>query len=256
MKYSFLSLLLLFAFSFTYGQAPQSVAKQTMSYTTKSPLASIGFSVAYNPLNGLYYTAVYSTEKDYPLEVFDQNGQFKGAVKSNCDVRGLWWNDKRAQLEGNGPGDVGFVGYQLDGNGLVARGGCRVVSSADVLPLFNSVAAYDPVHDQVMAYSPGMISLYEREGFHPSGTKVLKGKIKADGFSENTVAYSGLTGFEIAVLDYQNKEVLFFNANGKYQTRTSLPDEAVCSIRYNFSIANRLIWLFNPETSTWKGYSF
>jgi hypothetical protein len=78
-----------------------------------------GASVVYHPKEKLYYAA-QAGNMDFPLVIFNANGKVVSGTdqKTLIDVRGLWYNPKTKQLEGNAYNDFGWFSYDLNRDGL------------------------------------------------------------------------------------------------------------------------------------------
>jgi len=72
--------------------------------------------------------------------------------------------------------------------------------------------------------------------------------------NENTVCYTEVPMFPLAVLDLEGGGIVFFDFKGNYLFYTDLPDSAPLPSLGGFSFANQMAWLFDEEKRTWTGF--
>ncbi len=212
-----------------------------------------GCAIAYNPTQGLYY-AVIAGNATFPLEVFNAKGENVYQTTAGSDIRGIWWNPKTKQLEGNGYDDVGIVAFNCDKEGLPTSGNSTVFSGNNHQPLDQSVGTFDPIKKMMLYYENGSIYQYTRK----KGLWVKSTDLKIDEVSvinNTSMIYTGKKDMEYGLLDYQNKKVLLFSAKTGALTKTiQLPSTASTNASFRFGYANGHVFLFDADERIWTGY--
>jgi hypothetical protein len=228
-----------------------------------------GASVAWHPLQKKYYAAM-AGNVGYPLGVYDINGKLLSRETLNCeeDVRGLWFNPQKKQVQGNTYNENGWFSFKLDVNGIP--------ESTDVFlegmnqPDAQSVGAYNTAKQEVIFLNAGFISFYSFEdGMSNESVQLQWGRTKKDGALDNdpdnaetpedynysTVVYTGVKGSEIGVLNITEKQVELYSITDGFMTKKlKLPEEASTNSSFNFAYTNGMYWLFNMDERTWTAY--
>jgi len=206
-------------------------AKRSLSL--QMPMSGGGYNgtaVAFDTYNRVYY-ATFAGNASYPLAKFNANGELISYDEVGNDVRGLWYNPKKAKLEFN----------KYNGSSQ---------------PESNSVGAYDAVNDKVYYWDGSYIYKYNNAtGALESKVSVLRNTRNV--FSSYSLIYTGVAGKEIGLLLPAEKKIFLFDKNtGGQKGEIKLPSTAVVEDKFNFSFANNLIWLFDINARVWTGYSF
>ncbi len=212
-----------------------------------------GSAVTYNKSAKLYFTVI-AGNAEYPLESFNLNGDAVYQTKTGVDVRGLWYNKSKGQLEGNGYNETGVFSIKLSDN--------KPENEANILfegmnqPNSQSCGIFNSKNNEIIYYSSGEISKYSRK----SGEFIEKIDLKdvpvsLSSINSNSVIYTGVSNSEIGILNYSNKEVYLFNIkDGSFTTTVSLPKDAVTHESFRFSYANGYIFLYDVSSRSWTGY--
>ncbi|HXH19424.1 MAG TPA: hypothetical protein VNJ07_10110 [Chitinophagales bacterium] len=211
-----------------------------------------GIAVAYNPLKKIYYCAI-AGNAEFPLECFTGGENiYRGAI--GFDARGLWYNEKSKNLEGNSYGGDGIYAIALDKEGMPE--GNPENKYPNVQPDEQSVGAYDAASDQIFYfdYTSGEVIPYKRTAGKKG--KIIKLKNCPVPFENlnSAMVYTGQKNAEIGVYNFLDAEVYFFNKKGEYQTTVTLPDDAPYNEMFNFSYANGHVFLFDKDMREWIGY--
>jgi hypothetical protein len=207
------------------------LAKRTLSL--QMPMSGGGYNgaaVAFDPNNKVYY-ATFAGNASYPLAKFNANGGLISYDEVGSDVRGLWYNVKKAKLE--------FNKYK----GLNQ-------------PQDNSVGAYDALNDKVYYWDGNYIYKYNNAtGAFESKVSVLRNTKNV--FANYSLIYTGIPGKEIGLLLFSEKRIFLFDkSTGGQKGEIQLPSTAPVDGNFNFSFANNLVWLFDINNRIWLGYSF
>ncbi len=248
--------LLILSISFqSFAQTElRETARLKTSLTLTMDGGTNGTSVAFNPLEKVYYTVIAGNES-FPIEMFDLKGNSVSGTSAGIDVRGMWWNPKTKSLEANGYSELGYFRMDVNSENALLGTATELVSGMNQ-PSEQSVGAFDPTKQQVLFYNEGIVSNYSlKDG--KAGKKPLSLDIPVDFMDLNstTLIYTGVKGFEYGLLNYTYGEVLFFTRKGgKYAGSVVLPENAPLYDFFRFSYSNGLVWLFNAELREWYGY--
>lgn len=209
--------------------------------------------VAYNPNLGLYY-ACRAGNSGFPYETWDAAGTPLFNTTTGNDFRGLWWNPTLNTLEGNSYNSMGIWKTTLNGSGYATSAGSYTLASGQ--PNAQSCGDLDWQAYEIIYYNSGSIYRYSRSTGAALGSYPITGTpVALSNLNLYTAMYTGCTGKEIALLDYVNKAVYFYNkATGAYAGMSQLPASAVTTNAFRVSWANNLIWLFNLANYTWYSY--
>lgn len=208
-----------------------------------------GCAVVFNPEKNLYYT-VFAGNSSFPLSVFSANGEPLYSTDAGFDARGLWYNNKTGNLEGNGYGSHGIFAITLDSKGYPSL--TSQIYERDNQPDEQSINCFNEKKKELLGYFKGNISTYKLSSGKPG--KTIKVDVAEDDINSTAMIYTGKKGYDYGLLDYMNNKVLFFNKKGVLTATTRLPLDQYCESSFNFSFANNRIWIFDTEYREWTGY--
>lgn len=248
-----------------FAQKDLGQANEKMSYTFDQFKGTNASAIAWHPEHKAYY-AVIAGNTSYPMEVFDASGKTLKACEAGFDFRGLWWNPKEGSLEGNGLQQGleshGIVSVILEGDGKCTGDYTLLTSGDEIQPSFNAVGAYHPKMKQHVYYNEGELFFYKRKAMMAGGAPAFKSvnvnglPVDYDELNETTVVYTGLKGMDFGLWDYVNKRLYLLNKKGVVKGMVRFPNSTPSMERFGFSYANGLVWLYDTDSRTWKGYSF
>ena len=218
----------------------------------KIPLAkqptSRPMSVAYVPMFSRYYIAdggygaitgnngemVLSRSE---IHAYDNHATYLHSIRPGMDTRSLYFNPNTHRLEGvtyDVSSDAGFLpnsgifSFTLDDKG-------NLTSDSDTIANFNpafgdaaTAPSYDPVGKRFFAKQERsnkvrVVKPDSRDVLGEVTLDLAAAGVQFDDISDHYVAWTGITGEELAVLDVDHKAVLVFDANGKFIGRSALP---------------------------------
>lgn len=209
-------------------------------------------SVVYHPTEELYYTSRCGNTT-YPLVTFSATGAMLNNTTAGLDTRGMWWNPNTNQLERNCFSAIGWSTINLDANHFATNSFTTLFSGMHQ-PDIQSIGCYDPVNNEVLFYFGGSVKRYNRNTALEVSSTTLTG-IALTNINSNSLIYTGVTGYEIGLLDYVAKKILLFNGStGVFTGSSQLPATAVTASSFRFSYANDLVWLLNATDSKWYSY--
>jgi hypothetical protein len=227
-----------------------------------------GACVAWHPVQKKYYAAM-AGNIGYPLGVFDATGKRLSADTLNCnaDVRGLWYNIQKKEMQGNSYNDYGWFRYVVNVKGIPVK--TTIFLEGKNQPDNNSVGAFIPTKQQVLFLFGNEVFFYSIKGAESDDSLTINwGRTKTDGVSEEgeeiwtsedynstTVVYTGIKGAELGFINTTESQIELYNiADGFLMRKLKLPDDAAINSTFNFAYANGMFWLFNMEKRTWTGY--
>jgi hypothetical protein len=250
-----LIVLSMISVNITQAQDLMASAEAVVTLKMKAYNGSNAAAVCYNDDKNLYYAAFAGNEK-YSLEVFDLYGQHLFQTKTNFDVRGLWYNPKTKQIEGNAYNNEGIIRKKLDEKAYPFEEASPVLAVTEG-PTQQAVGIYNS--RKKVIYYMGKVSEAEVE-IYKAKDHSLKGKVKlqlpasASEINETTILYTGVKNMEFAVLDVGNSKLLFFDKKGNYKDSIPLHVSFELQTWFNVSFANGYLFLFNKNDREWTGY--
>ena len=217
----------------------------------KIPLAktptSRPMTVAYVPYLSRYYvadgglapvpgdpTGAFSKSE---IHVFTEQGKYLQSATPGLDNRSIYFNPNTRKLEtitynissgaGFSPG-MGIFALQLSENGEL-KGDYDEVAGFN--PAFGDAATmptYDPASKvyfakQERSNKVWLVDLSKREKIAEITLDLAAAGAQFNEVSDHYVAYTGIAGEELALLDIDHKAVLVFDRNGKFVGKSALP---------------------------------
>jgi hypothetical protein len=213
-------------------------------------------AVAWYPDHKKYYCAMAGNEA-YPIEVFDEKGVHKQTFAAGFDIRGLWFNPIAGILEANVYEYHDIVDYTLDTTGKI------IDFYADEymieLPVYEpqSAMTLNTETGEYLWYDASSGSIVFIDGLAAMENRYLELKLPVGDSTLNKycMGYTGITGYEYALLNYKDKKVYLINdTNGEVSATITLPAKAVVPELFGFSFANNRIWLFDVDKRLWTSY--
>lgn len=240
-----------------HAQCCQPIPNATpgISYTYILTNGTNASGVAYNP-NFDYYYALTAGNPGFPLETFTSAGVAVYQTNTGFDSRGLWWNPTLGQLEANGFNNLGWWNFAINASGHALNTGTQLFTG-QFQPNSQSCGDLDYDANEVIFYDNGSIYRYDRATSALLGNYPLVGiPVATSNINSTSVGYTGCPGYEIAILDYVNKIIYFFDkSNGNYSGQSILPAATVTNTSFRFSWANNLAWLYELGTRTWHSFN-
>ncbi len=244
---STIALLLLFAQVFSQTKTPTGY---TVKLHLQSTAGTNGSVVTYNAAKGLYYTII-AGNADYPIDVFDANGNWKTYIDAGQDMRGLWYNTATNSLEGNNT-DGDLYSWGLDSKGLPGNNPKSLYKN---VPVQNLQCVDYNFNGMIYQYYEGMV--YSTSATKPGKMKKIELAIASgeiENFSKYTMGYTGMAGYEIVLFNAETQSAAFFNKKGKFVNAVKLPEDAPAWSAFRFSYCNNMAWLYDADKRTWYGY--
>ncbi len=208
------------------------------------------------------------------IHAYDDEGKYVNSAKPGYDNRSIYYNpnsDKLETITYNISSDVGFSPntgiYAID----LSETGDVKDSSNEVTqfnPAFGDAAtmpSYNPETKQYYAKQERgnkvwVVDLKSREKISEIALDFTKAGVAFDDVSDHFVAYSGVKGEELVLLDVDHKAVLIFDLSGKYVGKSELPKNLKLRSQNHFNgtgYANDMLFVYNePEGEFGTYYGF
>ncbi len=240
--------------------------------------------VAYLPSNQHYYIAdgglaPMGSEFEAPISksevhAFTSDGQYVNSAKPGFDNRSIYFNPNTNKLETityNISSAVGFSPntgiYSLD----VGDKGEVLTTSGDVAqfnPAFGdagTMPSYDPVSKHYYAKQDRgnivfVVDAKQREKLQEIKLDFANAQVAHDDISDHYIAFTGVAGNELALLDVDHKAVLIFDLNGQYVGKSALPTTMKLRSQNHFNglgYTNGMMFIYHePEGEFGTYYGF
>lgn len=208
------------------------------------------------------------------IHSYDDEGRYINSARPGYDNRSLYYNPNTYKLETityNVSSDVGFSPnsgiFSID----VSESGEVKDSSAEVFgfnPAFGDSAtmpSYNPDTNQYYAKQERGNKVWVVETKSREKVSEITLDLKAAGaefhdVSDHFIAYSGIKGEELVLLDVDHKAVLIFDLAGKYVGRSELPKDIKLRSQNHFNgtgYANDMLFVYHePEGEFGTYYGF
>lgn len=208
------------------------------------------------------------------VHVFDANGHYLKSAKPGYDNRSIYFNTKTYQLEtitynvSSGAGFTPNTGiFSLD----LSETGDLLETSKDIFgfnPAFGDAAtmpSYDPERNVYYAKQERsnlvwIVDLKQREKIGEIALDFKTAGVNHDDVSDHYVAFTGINGEELALLDVDHKAVLVFDLNGKLVGKSELPKTLKLRAQNHFNglgYTNGMMFVYHePEGEFGTYYGF
>ncbi|MFQ6334421.1 hypothetical protein [Methylophilus sp. 3sh_L] len=240
--------------------------------------------VAYLPANQHYYIAdgglaPMGSEFEAPISksevhTFTSEGKYVQSAKPGFDNRSLYFNPNTGKIETityNISSAVGFLPntgiFSLD----VAENGELLGTSGEISqfnPAFGdagTMPSYDPVSNHYFAKQERgnlvfVVDPKQREKLQEIKLDFAKANVAHDDISDHFVAFTGVAGNELALLDVDHKAALIFDLNGQYVGKSALPKTMKLRSQNHFNglgYTNGMLFVYHEsegEFGTYYGF--
>lgn len=252
-KNNFLAIACIFFINALYAQAPLTNPVQDISYTYIQSDGTNASAVVWIPDLQIYVTAIAGNE-GFPLEGFNTKGENVFTAVCNIDVRGMWWNPSAKKIETNNAGEIGWSGFSIEANRPTFP---EVIFTGQNQPDFQSIGTFDAAKKKVvfLDIANGGIKMYKR--LKPKKTSTLSiswGAVSPSNINMYSMGVTGHTGYEYVLLDYANRNLVFYNSKGALAATVQLPRTAPVNDTFAFSYTNDRIFLYDKTNRIWYGY--
>lgn len=173
------------------------------------------------------------------IHAYDDEGKYVNSSRPGYDNRSIYYNSNSNKLEtitynissaGGFSPNTGIFSIDVTETGEVKD------TSADIFgfnPAFgdvNTMPSFNPETNQYFAKQGRsnkvlVVDLKSREYVNEINLDLTKAGAAFDDVSDYFVAYSGVKGEELVLLDIDHKSVLIFDLSGKYVSKSELPKD-------------------------------
>jgi hypothetical protein len=204
-------------------------------------------SIAYIPIHDRYYVADgglaptpgdnESTTSKSEIHVYDGEGKYIHSAKPGYDNRSIYFNQDTKQLEtitynissnaGFTP-NTGIFTLDLDEKGNLKETSKDISGFNAAFGDSSTIPTYDAENKRYFAKqgrsnSVWVIDLNKDEKIEEIKLDLKAANVQFDDIADYHVAYTGLKGEELAILDIDHKSILVFNLKGQYVAKSVLP---------------------------------
>lgn len=281
-----ISTLVLFSFTSISKAIAEVLPEATV--VIKIPLAkkptTRPMTVAYVPESKHYYIAdggLAPMASEYEaaisrsqIHAYDSTGKYVNSANPGYDNRSIYYNRNTSKLETityNVSSDVGFAPntgifvIHLSDTG-------EVKNTSDELYQFNpafgdaaTMPSYDAVNNHYYAKQERgnkvfIVDPKQREKIGEIALDFTKAGVVHDEISDHYVAYTGIKGEELLLLDIDHKAALIFDLTGKFVAKSELPKDMKLRAQNHYTglgYANDLLFVYHEnegEFGTYYGF--
>ncbi len=239
------SLMLVAAVPASAGVLPEATEVIRLALAKKPTTRPMG--VAYAPDYKRYYVAdgglgAVEDGMNMPLSksevhVFDEKGVYVHSAKPGLDNRAIYFNPNTNRIETITYNVSSFAGFTPNAGifSLVLDEKGNVQADRNEVSNFNpafgdsaTMPSYDPAGDRYLAKQQRsdkvwVVKLLARDNVGEITLDLAAAGAKFDDITDSHVAWTGIAGEEIAVLDVDHKSILIFDQNGKFVGKSALP---------------------------------
>ncbi|MBC7698360.1 MAG: hypothetical protein H7Z70_08355 [Bacteroidia bacterium] len=208
------------------------------------------------------------------IHAYDDEGKYVNSSRPGYDNRSIYYNpnsDKLETITYNVSSDVGFAPntgiFSID---LTESGDLKDTSSEvfGFNPAFGDAATIPSYNSETKLYyakqersnKVWVVDLKLREKISEIALDFTKAGVATDDVSDHFVAYSGVKGEELILLDVDHKAVLVFDLSGKYVGKSELPKTMKLRSQNHFNgtgYANNMLFVYHePEGEFGTYYGF
>ncbi len=222
------------------------------------------------PLATEYEAAVSKSQ----IHAYDETGKYVNSAKPGYDNRSIYYNPNTGKLETvtfNVSSDVGFAPntgiFSID----LSESG-EIKDSSNEVMLFNpafgdsaTIPSYDAVNNRYFAKQERgnkvfVVDPKQREKVSEIALDFSKAGVLHDDISDHYVAYTGIKGEELMLLDVDHKAALVFNLAGQFIAKSDLPKDMKLRAQNHFNglgYANDMLFVYHEnegEFGTYYGF--
>lgn len=241
-------------------------------------------TVAYIPSLKRYYIAdgglapmaseYESATSKSQIHVYDDAGKYVSSAHPGYDNRSIYYNPNSAKLEtitynissdaGQSP-NTGIYSLDLTETGEIKDTSNEVIQFNPAFGDAATMPSYNPESNlyyakQERCNKVWVVDLKLREKISEIALDFTKAGVAHDDVSAHFVAYSGVKGEELLLLDVDHKAVLIFDLGGKYVGKSELPKDLKLRSQNHFNgtgYSNDMLFVYNePEGEFGTYYGF
>ncbi|ROH86256.1 hypothetical protein ED236_07400 [Pseudomethylobacillus aquaticus] len=215
----------------TLAQQPTS-RPMTVAYLPEHRLYVVGDG-GLGPIPGDYE----NTQARSLTHIYDEEGRYKQSVKTGISHRAVYFNEDTRRIEsvtynvstqaGFSP-NTGVFALQFNDAGELLPTTTDIHGFNPAFGSASTMPSYDPVSKRYLAKQERsnevwLVELDKREKVGEIKLDLAAAGAKTDDISEHFVAYTGIPGEELALLDVDHRSILVYNIEGKFVGKSALP---------------------------------
>ena len=238
-------------------------------------------TVAYVPSVKYYYIAdgglaPLGSETEAPISrsqihAYDDSGKYINSAKPGYDNRSIYYNANTKKLETityNISSEVGFspntgiYAINLSDTGEVKETSDEIMQFNPAFGYANTMPSYDAANKRYFAKQgrSAVVFIVDpklREKVSEITLDLAKAGAAFDDISDSFVAYTGVKGEELLVLDIDHKAALVFDVTGKFVAKSALPQALKLHAQNHYNglgYANDMLFVFNENEGEFGTY--
>lgn len=208
------------------------------------------------------------------IHVYDDAGKYVSSAHPGYDNRSIYYNPNSAKLEtitynissdaGQSP-NTGIYSLDLTETGEIKDTSNEVIQFNPAFGDAATMPSYNPETNlyyakQERCNKVWVVDLKSREKISEIALDFTKAGVAHDDVSAHFVAYSGVKGEELLLIDVDHKAVLIFDLSGKYVGKSELPKDLKLRSQNHFNgtgYSNDMLFVYNePEGEFGTYYGF
>ena len=238
-------------------------------------------TVAYVPSVKYYYIAdgglaPMASEFEAPISrsqihAYDETGKYINSAKPGYDNRSIYYNINTNKLETityNISSEVGFspntgiYSIDLSDTGEVKDTSIEIMQFNPAFGYANTMPSYDAANKRYFAKQgrSGVVFIIDpklREKVSEITLDLAKAGAAFDDISDSFVAFTGVKGEELLLLDIDHKAALVFDVAGKFVAKSTLPKDLKLHAQNHYNglgYANDMLFVFNENEGEFGTY--
>ena len=207
----------------------------------------------------------------YVSRYYSEKGDYLNSAKPGFDNRSIYYNTDTRQLEtvtynisanaGFAP-NSGIFALELTEAGDLKGTSTEICGHNPAFGSPNTMPTYDPVSKHYFAKQErsNMVLIAELPKREKIGEIILDlatAEVKFDDITDYFVAYTGVMGEELAVLDVDHKAIIVFDIKGKFVAKSVLPATMKLHSQNHISglgYTNNMFFVFHENESEFGTY--
>jgi hypothetical protein len=241
-------------------------------------------TVAYMPIHQNYYIAdgglaPMGSEFEAPISkseihAYSKDGKYINSAKPGYDNRSIYFNPNTSKLEtvtyniSTGAGfspNTGIYSIDLSETGEVQDTSGEVIQFNPAFGDAATMPSYDPETNHYFAKQErsNKVFIVDPKNREKVGEITLDFKtpnVLHDDISDHFIAYSGIKGNELVLLDVDHKAVLVYDLTGKFMGKSELPKEMKLRAQNHYNgtgYTNDMLFVYHEtegEFGTYYGF--
>ncbi len=238
-------------------------------------------TVAYLPSVKHYYIAdgglaPMGSETEAPISrsqihAYDDVGKYVNSARPGYDNRSIYYNANTNKLETityNISSEVGFspntgiYSIHVSDTGEVQESSDEVMQFNPAFGYANTMPSYDAANKRYFAKQgrSGVVLIVDpklREKVSEITLDLAKAGAAFDDISDSFVAFTGVKGEELLVIDVDHKAALVFDVTGKFVAKSALPPALKLHAQNHYNglgYANDMLFVFNENEGEFGTY--